>query len=390
MTWRFRAGLSTFAPFGRILQAAELLDFTGAERLDFSSARDKRSSSQLDFASRRLTSFSARCGRPGMLSLRSNIACSTFEMDRIEPLWNEILRQQDHTMFQSFAWNRLAAELFRDRFTPWVAWMESDSGAAIIPAAINHVTQRVELLGEALFDYRDVLSIGDPELLRLAWHQIAACGKSLHVTSLLKSAANARWPDFPRIAFVKAPQVDRAAVDEHEFRLAHSRLGRQMRRLQKLGITLRVHAGSDSAAVRRLYECKRKHFAADSDNLFLDQHRCEFMVIAAAIEQSRCELFTLEDDAGKLIAGLVSFRDGTVRRCYTIYFHPEWARYSPGVALLYEVTAQSLGEGLSCDYMTGEYPYKLRLANASLRLYRVDASAPELAEIAEHRISSVA
>ena len=105
---------------------------------------------------------------------------------------------------------------------------------------------------------------------------------------------------------------------------------------------------------------------------------------------SRCELFTLENAAGKLIAGLVSFRDGNIRRCYTIYFHPEWARYSPGVALLYEVTARSLGEGLSCDYMTGEYPYKLRLANASRPLYRVEASAEELADIAERRISRAA
>lgn len=325
-----------------------------------------------------------------MLSLRSNVACSTSEMDRIEPLWNEILRQQDHTMFQSFAWNRLAAEVFRDRFTPCVAWMESDSGAAIIPAAINQARKRIELLGDVLFDYRDVLSIGDPELLRLAWHQIAACGKSLHIVSLLKRAANARWIDFPRSPFSKAPQVDRSAINEYEFRLAHSRLGRQMRRLQKLGITLHVHAGSDSTAIRHLYECKRKRFAADCDNLFLDQHRCEFMVSAAAIEQSRCELFTLENNTGAVIAGLVSFRDGNVRRCYTIYFHPEWARYSPGVALLYEVTARSLAEGLSCDYMTGEYPYKLRLANASRALYRVEASAQELLEIAEHRISSAA
>ncbi len=334
--------------------------------------------------------FSVVRGRLLMLSLRMNIACSASEMDRIEPLWNELLRHQEHTLFQSFAWNRLAADVLRNRITPCVVWAESDAGAAIVPAAINHASARMELLGDALFDYRDVLCAGDHELLRLAWHQIAACGKPLHVVALGIRAKRDRWEDFRVSGFANAPQVERSITDEREFRLAHSRLGRQMRRLQKLGITLHVHAGTDSAAVRHLYECKRAHFAADSDNLFLHQHRCEFMVAAAAIEQSRCELFTLENDAGNFIAGLVSFRDGNVRRCYTIYFHPEWARYSPGVALLYEVTARSLSQGMSCDYMTGEYPYKLRLANASRPLYRVDASAEELAEVAERRISKVA
>jgi CelD/BcsL family acetyltransferase involved in cellulose biosynthesis len=305
-------------------------------------------------------------------------------------LWNEILRQQDHTMFQTFAWNRLAAELFRDRQQACVVWAESDRGAAIIPAAIHRANGTVELLGDALFDYRDVLCAGDDELLRLAWEQVAAYGKPLHVVSLRGRAANSRWQDFPRSPFANAPQVERSAIDEDGFRLAHSRLGRHMRRLQRLGIVLRVHSGSDAAAVRHLYECKRTYFAAEADNLFRDQRRCDFMVAAAAIEQSRCELFTFEDDGGMLIAGLVTFRDSDIRRCYTIYFHPEWARYSPGIALLYEVTARSLAEGLSCDYMTGEYPYKLRLANASRPLYEVAVSAQELADIAERRISRTA
>jgi CelD/BcsL family acetyltransferase involved in cellulose biosynthesis len=163
-----------------------------------------------------------------------------------------------------------------------------------------------------------------------------------------------------------------------------------MRRLQRLGIALRVHSGNDSAVVRHLYECKRTHFAADTGNLFTDQRRCDFMVAAAALEGPSCEVFTLEQNDGTLIAGLVSFRDGDVRRFYTIYFHPEWARYSPGVALVYEVTARSLGEGLSCDYMTGEYPYKLRLANSSRMLYKLEASAQQLAELTSRAIPSAA
>lgn len=325
-----------------------------------------------------------------MLSLRTNVACSASEMDRIAPLWNEILQSQAHSLFQSFAWNRLAAEMFRDRSTPYVVWVESDSGAAIIPAAINHASGRVELLGDTLFDYREVLCAGDPAMLRLAWQQVAACGKSLRVVSLQNHSTGDHWREFPTALFANAPQVDRSLVDEQGFRLAHSRLGRQIRRLQKLGISLHIRRGQDSAMVRHLYGCKRAHFATDSDNLFLDQRRCEFMVQAAALPESQCEVFSLENDRGALIAGLVSFRDGDVRRCYTIYFDPEWARYSPGIALLYEVTARSLADGLSCDYMTGEYPYKLRLANSFRPLFKVEVGAQELASIAEGAISSAA
>ncbi len=320
--------------------------------------------------------------------MRINIARSASEMDRIAPLWNELLKARSHTIFQSFAWNRLAADMFHDRCSPYVVWAESDSGAAIIPAAVHQAESRIELLGEVLFDYRNVLCAGDRELLRLVWQELASCGKPLHV--LCVEQPDDRWREFSLAAFAKAPLVDRSLADERAFRLAHSRLGRQMRRLQRLGIALRVHSGNDSAVVRRLYACKRTHFATDTANLFTDQRRCDFMVAAAALEGHSCEVFTLEQDNGTLISGLVSFRDGDVRRFYTIYFHPEWARYSPGVALVFEVTALSLGEGLSCDYMTGEYPYKLRLANSSRALYEVEASAQQLAEIAACAIPSAA
>jgi len=324
-----------------------------------------------------------------MLSLRINIARSSSEMDRIAPLWNELLQRQAHTIFQRFSWNRLAAETFRDHVTPHVVWMESKSGAAIIPAAINRASGEIELLGEALFDYRDVLHAGDGEVLHLVWQQMAASGRGLRVVLVEDPAARERWKDFPMSVFARAPYVDRARVDENTFRQAHPRLGRQMRRLNRLGISFRSYAGENSAVVRRLYECKRRHFAA-RDNLFLDQRRCDFMVAAAALEESCCDVFTMEKGDGALVAGLVSFRDGDVRRCYTIYFHPEWAHYSPGMTLLYEVTARSLAQKLSCDYMTGDYPYKMRLANSARRLYKVEVSARELAEIAARRISKVA
>jgi hypothetical protein len=37
--------------------------------------------------------------------------------------------------------------------------------------------------------------------------------------------------------------------------------------------------------------------------------------------------------------------------------------------------------GVDCDYMTGEQPYKLRLATVSVPLYRLRATAHQLAAL---------
>jgi len=308
-------------------------------------------------------------------------------MKRLAPRWNELLRHQAHTVFQLFSWNRLAAEMFRDRLTPHVISVESDAGAAIIPAAIDRRSRHLELLGEALFDYRDVLQAGDEEVLRMAWQELASLRRTLRVISLGEPVDRGRWSGFSPKWFANAPQVERDRIGEKEFREAHPRLARQLRRLYQQGVVMRSFSGEHSEQLRRVYECKREQFAGP-DNLFHDERRREFMIAAASLEESGCEVFTLQDPSEAMVAGLVSFRERDVRRCYTIYFNPAWAQYSPGVTLLYEVTARSLREGLSCDYMTGEYPYKRRLANSKRALYTVDVSAEEFAEIAEQRVTS--
>src|SRR5581483_7179015 len=166
-----------------------------------------------------------------MVCLHISIARSTEEMDGLAPLWNRLLRQQSHTLFQRFSWNRLAAEMFGDRLSPYVVSIESDAGATIIPAAINLATGKVQLLGEALFDYRDVLHAGDAEVLRQAWLQVASCTNFIEVVAVDSVAAGERWRGLPLVRFANAPQVDCGLTDENAFRLAHSRLGRQMRRL---------------------------------------------------------------------------------------------------------------------------------------------------------------
>jgi CelD/BcsL family acetyltransferase involved in cellulose biosynthesis len=286
-------------------------------------------------------------------------------------------------MFQSFEWNRLAAEIFSHRLSALVCAVESDSGAAIIPAAINRQGSRLELLGETLFDYRDLLHVGDERVLQLAWQMLADFDLPLSVTAVQSENAAAYWQDLNPTEFARAPWVDAATLTAEQFRSLHTRAARQLRRMQRKGVTLHRYSGAEVQHVRRIYQLKCDQFAGDPNNVFRDPRRREFMVAVAAAEAEKCQVFTLQDTVGSIVAGLVTFLDRDIRRFYTIYFDPGWAVYSPGVALVFEATALSLEQGLSCDYMTGEYPYKLRFANASRMLYRIEASPAQLSAVAQ-------
>lgn len=315
-----------------------------------------------------------------MLSLRTRVVESSAEMDCLAPLWNRLASLQPITIFQRYEWNRLAAKVFRDRMTPSVVAVESDAGAAIIPAAIRRHDRRLEMLGEEMFDYRDVLHVGDSEILRIAWHDLAKLSLPLSVTAVAAASA-VRWQEFPVVPFARSPAVTCDAIGAPSFRAAHPRLAQQLRRMKKKGINLGICTGGDRELVRRLYVSKANQFASRGNGIFGDTARQDFMIAVAAAEGKACEIFTLLTDTGNLVAGLVTFRDGGWRRFYTIYFDRAWARYSPGMTLIYEVTAQSLAEGLDCDYMTGEHSYKLRFATSSAPLYRVEASAQQLADL---------
>jgi len=93
------------------------------------------------------------------------------------------------------------------------------------------------------------------------------------------------------------------------------------------------------------------------------------------------EIFTLENGKQKA-AAVVTLRDGACRRFYTGWFAAECEKHSPALSLIYEVTRQSLAEGLDCDYMTGEQGYKMRLATDLVKLFKVRATAAELAAAA--------
>src|SRR5512133_2276766 len=124
-------------------------------------------------------------------------------MDKLRYVWDSLYRPGDHTLFQTFEWNRLAASHFGNREAPFVSFFEDENGAALVPAAVVD-NSRVTILGERLFDYRDVLTVGDVSALAEAWRPIAELGFPLSVTAVRGCAAD-RWSFAGSLPFCAAP-----------------------------------------------------------------------------------------------------------------------------------------------------------------------------------------
>jgi len=311
---------------------------------------------------------------------------------RLEPLrsaWERLYRDGSYSIFQSPEWNLLAARAFASVGEPMVIHANGESGAAIIPACLTR--GQVQFLGEALFDYRDVLASGEQRVLRRAWQQVAVQQQPLSVAFLHGERTCRQWKDlgFSPALFCGAPMVRRSETSPEDFYRRHSRAHRLLGRLTRAGVELRTHQGSETALVRYIYEAKAAQQLAGVDgNLFAERARIDFMVAIAAMD-NRCEIFTLET-AGTLVGALVTFRDGIVRRFYTVHYDRAWANYSPGTALMFETTRRSLEQGLDCDYLTGEQPHKTRFATYRTPLFRLEADARNLARITGLRLAPVA
>lgn len=298
--------------------------------------------------------------------IRFVVARTAAEIDAFRPRWEWLHSQQEETtIFQSFHWNRIAAHCFASE-RPCVVLAESDSGVALIPAAWRQ-NSHICLMGEELFDYRHVLLAGDRAVLSCAWSHLARMKLPLSATPLRGERALELWDGFRVSEFCRAPYVA-STFEVEAFASLHPRSSRQLRRLVRAGVTLKHYSGENSHLLRAIYAAKGRSADGLTGNLFSDRRRVDFMLAVARSVPGDCTIFTLEAGA-TLVAGLVTFRDRNVRRFYTAYFNPAWARYSPGLTLIFEATRLSLAQGLLCDYMTGEQGYKLRLATGSIPLY---------------------
>lgn len=302
-------------------------------------------------------------------------------MLRLRPLWESLCAAGQYTVFQAFDLNLLAAERFAEREEPYVVCAESPNGAAIVPAVLRCRDGTIRLIGEELFDYRTFLHTGDGEVLRAALAALAELGHPLEIVAVREGDRGSVIKELELQSFAAAPGVSCTEVSAEEFAAAHTRLARNLRRLERLGFELRAYDGGNSQLLRSIYAAKARQ---SESSLFHDPARIEFLVSAATLMPDVFEVFTLEN-GDQRAAAVVTLRDQRCRRFYTGWFAAEYDKHSPALALIYEITRQSLASGLDCDYMTGEQPYKMRLATNAMALYKVRATSEELAAFARAR-----
>ncbi|HEY2497269.1 MAG TPA: GNAT family N-acetyltransferase [Candidatus Angelobacter sp.] len=308
-------------------------------------------------------------------AIKIKICRSAGEMLQLRSLWESIFAASNCIIFQSFELNLLAAGLFAGREEPYVVCAESSEGVAIVPAALRHSDGSIRLLGEELFDYRGFLHTGDPMVLRVALAALAELERPMEILALREPDRNRVSDELQLVPFAAAPGVSCAHISAKQFGAEHPRLARNLRRLEKLGFAMKSCDGANAQLLHSIYARKA---AQITGSLFHDRARIEFLVRAAALMPDVFEIFTLENSVS-VAAALVVLHDQDCRRFYTGWFAPEFEKHSPALSLIYEVTRQSLAAGLNCDYMTGEQPYKLRLATNSVPLYRLRATPEQLA-----------
>jgi CelD/BcsL family acetyltransferase involved in cellulose biosynthesis len=301
------------------------------------------------------------------------VASGIGEVEALRPWWNVALRGTPTTIFQDFDWNLLALRTFSEE-KPYFVLAESDSSVAILPAVIRN--REIGLAGGPLFDYRDAVRAGDCGAFRAALETVAGLNLPMRIFGVPCRGAAEHWSSLGPQRWTAAPFVSAKDSTAESFVARHSRSRRALRRLNDLGATVRRVKGTEER-IGRLYREKAKEPGGHGTNVFRDERCLDFMVGAVSLPSTACELFILEAQ-DKAIAALVTFIDEQVRRFYTTWMDPAWSKHSPGIALLYEATRQTLEQGADCDYMTGEQPYKLRFATGSEPLCRVEASAEQL------------
>jgi CelD/BcsL family acetyltransferase involved in cellulose biosynthesis len=297
--------------------------------------------------------------------VRVTVATSLPEVESLRSLWARLLEHSRATLFQTFEWNLLVLQTFAEE-NPYFVAVEMDSSAAILPAIVRD--REIRLAGGPLFDYRDAICAGDEAACAVALAKVDELGLPWNVFGIPSAD---RW--FGAQSWTAAPFVSLRAIPAEAFAEKHTRARRSLRRLIDEGASVRVTAGTPDL-IEHIYREKAKEPSDCGQNVFRDPRCILFMREVVQLPQTRCDTFLMEI-ASEPIGALVTFLDGQIRRFYTTWMDHRWSQYSPGIALLYEATCQTLAAGLDCDYMTGEQPYKLRFATGSVPLYKVEAAA---------------
>lgn len=269
--------------------------------------------------------------------------------------WQAAAAAGNGTVFQEFAFARHWAQVF-SREVELRVWVQA-APPLVVPLALRH--HRLEMAGEGLFDYLDL--IGPPAdgaqpaaeaVARWAWSE--ACFTGVPATS-------------PHTGFWNAlgalPQPFAAAPCRAAGTPLHGEHQRLAARWHKARVVLRLATGPGDRRhlLAWLLDHKARALAGSDQRSVLGNLEQRWLAAMVQHEPQLSELWALER-AGETLAALLCWRNRAVRYGYTLSYDQHAAELSPGILLLFAVLNQTMNEGCSFNLLTGEQPYKLRFA----------------------------
>lgn len=178
---------------------------------------------------------------------------------------------------------------------------------------------------------------------------------------------------------------ERRSIDAHLSRDQRRAVRRRIRRMTAEGLSPEIsHLRDPEAVATILPEVEAVCRSRDSDmgRAYLeDKRKAEFFRAAINRHASRgeAELTTLRV-RGQLAAYAVCLLDGETRRLWNGRFAPEWRRFGPGQIANSAALERALTDP-SCtqfDWMRGDHPYKLSMANGSTQAEMLLAASSPL------------
>lgn len=320
------------------------------------------------------------------------------DLSPLAAVWARAAQPQPASCFQSFAFAQCWARIYGGQARILV--LHSAAPAWVLPFAVRQGA--LSMLGHGLFDYADV--VGAPAVAEAAraqargiaakllsfagWEALDICavpGDSPFVGFWRALAAAITAPGIePVLArYSAAPRLDLraqpgrpAGAQPEDLDRRHSRAAARLRRAQRVS---RLGPVREPAARRQLLlwmlEQKERRLQSQGRSNVLQTAEAAWLEQMVMGDPETAELWAYAHAAAP-VAGFLTFLAASVRYGYLLAFDPAQARQSPAIELLYFVLRQTAAEGRDFDFLTGEQAYKLRFANASRPLLRLQVRRP--------------
>jgi CelD/BcsL family acetyltransferase involved in cellulose biosynthesis len=296
------------------------------------------------------------------------------DLRRLEPLWQALVDPNRGSIFERFELARAWAEVYGSSCELRV-W-SCESAGIIAPFAVRD--SELTLLGDGMFDYPDLIGRPEEAALDELASQLVSWDRwrTLKITGVrADSPFRSFWRRLGAAEepYSAAPLCDFRAPAELDRR--HPKASDRLRALLRRGAEFRRIEGGDrrSALLEWILRRKSDRMVESGVANVLGPLEQQWLRKMTARHPELVELWALSQQ-GEWMSGFLTWSTEHTRYGYSLSFAPEFARFSPGVLLLYGCLRQTMADGRRMDLLTGEQPFKMRFADRVSPVLRIRAA----------------